>query len=42
MSFEKQIMFKHSDDKLEQTTIPPNPLFSSKPVSDTAKQRPKP
>lgn len=30
MSFQKEIMFKRSDDILEQTTIPPNPVVSSK------------
>lgn len=35
-------MFKHSDDILEQTTLPPNPVFSSKPVSDGIEQKPKP
>lgn len=27
-------MYKHSDEILEQTTIPPKPVFSSKLVSD--------
>lgn len=39
--FQKEITFKHSDDISEQTTVPPNPVFSSKPVSDAAEQRPK-
>lgn len=39
--FQKEITFKHSDDILEQTTVPPNPVFSSKPVSDATEQRPK-
>lgn len=35
-------MLKGSDDILGQTTIPPNPVFSSNPVSDAVEQRAKP